>query len=211
MKRLFILLAILLSLTGRRAVAQDTTPPTAAAVAAQEAAEERYKRMAADVQALQMDNESLKAKIASLEQKIDDLRQQQAAANNNSSAQEDFKRLADKIVQVDKKREEDKQAISEEIRKAIGGLERNLSSAPARTTSPKLPPDTETPASGNDFSYPIKEGDTLSVIVKAYNADFRSKGWKTITVKEVMDANPGLNPARLRVGQKINIPHPAGP
>jgi TolA-binding protein len=219
MKRAFILLAISLSLASRCAVAQDSTPtapapppPTAAAaIAAQDAAEERYKRMAADMEALQLDNQSLKAKIASLEQKIDDLRQQ-LTAGNNSGVQEDLKRLAEKIVQVDKKREEDRLSISEEIRKAIGGLERSATSAgsSARMTSPKPPPAAETAGSDNDFSYTIKDGDTLGVIVKAYNADFKAKGWKTITVKQAMDANPNVDWTRLRVGQKINIPHPAG-
>jgi nucleoid-associated protein YgaU len=159
-----------------------------------------------------MDNESLKAKISALEQKLDDLRQQLAAAANNTGVQEDLKRLAEKVVLVDKKREEDKQAISEEIRKAIGGLERNLagSGAPPRLPPSRSTPDTETPSNANDLSYTIKEGDTLSVIVKAYNTDYKSKGWKTITLRQVMDANPNLDPTRLRVGQKINIPRPAG-
>ncbi len=158
-----------------------------------------------------MDNESLKAKIAALEQKIDDLRQQQGAGNN-SGVQEDLKRLADKIVQVDQKRQEDKQAISEEIRKTIGGLERTLAGAgpSARLPPPKAPPETETPATGSDISYTIKEGDSLSVIVKAYNADFKSKGWKTITLKVAMDANPNVDWNRLHIGQKIIIPRPAG-
>jgi predicted RNase H-like nuclease (RuvC/YqgF family) len=219
MKRAFILLAISLFLAGRCAVAQNSTPTApappaataAAAIAAQDAADERYKRMAADIEALQMDNQSLKAKLASLEQKIDDLRQQQAAPNN-SGVQEDLRRLADKIVEVDKKREEDKLAISEEIRKTIGGLAKSLSgpSAPTRLPPSKSPPDTETAATGNELSYTIKDGDTLSVIVKAYNTDFKSKGWKTITLKEAMEANPNVDWTRLRVGQKIIIPRPAG-
>jgi hypothetical protein len=219
MKRAFILLTISLSLASRCLVAQDSAPsapapppPTAAsAIAARDAAEERYKRMAADMEALHLDNQWLKAKIASLEQKIDDLRQQ-LAAGNNSGVQEDLKRLAEKIVQVDKKREEDRLAISEEIRKAIGGLEKSATGAAtsARLSSPKPPPDADTASSGNEFSYTIKDGDNLSVIVKAYNTDFKSKGWKTITVKQAMDANPNVDWARLHVGQKILIPHPPG-
>jgi septal ring factor EnvC (AmiA/AmiB activator) len=221
MKRVFILLAISLSLAGRCAITQDTGPtapaptdpvPTkAAAIAAQQDAEERYKRMAADVQALQLDNESLKAKIASLEQKIDDLRQQLTAAVNNTVAQDDLKRLAEKIAEVDKKREEDKQAISDEIRKSIGGLEKTLAgaAAPARAPSPKMSPETETPPAGNGFSYTIQAGDSLSAILKAYNADFKSKGLKPISLKRTKEANPTIEDwDRLRVGQKIVIPRP---
>jgi hypothetical protein len=218
MKRAFILLASSLFLAGRCAMAQDSVPsappPTlsaAAAIAAQQGAEERYKRMAADIQALQLDNDSLKAKIAALEQKIDDLRQQLATANNNASGQDDLKRLAEKITEVDKKREEDKLAISDEIRKSIAGLEKSLSGVPARAASPRLPPPTEAPAAADGFFYTIQEGDNLSSIVKAYNADFKSKGWRPITLKQAKDANPKIEDwDRLRVGQKIIIPHPDG-
>jgi septal ring factor EnvC (AmiA/AmiB activator) len=224
MKRVFILLAISLSLAARCANAQNpvpTAPPptapagspaTAAAIAAQEGAEERYKRMAADLQALQLDNESLKVKISSLEQKIDDLRQQLATPANNSGVQDDLKRLAEKIAEVDKKREADKQVISDEIRKSIAGLEKTLAGAGAsgRSTSPRLPPVAETPPTENGFSYTIQDGDTLSAILKAYNADFKSKGWKTITFKQAKEANPTIDWDRLRVGQKIIIPRPEG-
>jgi peptidoglycan hydrolase CwlO-like protein len=216
MKHAFILLVISLSVGILSAAAQDvpTAPPptTAADIAAQQGAEERYKRMAADMQALQMDNESLKGKIASLEQKIDDLRQQLAASANNTGVQEDLKRLAEKIAEVDKKREEDRQSISDEIRKSIGGLEKTLagSGASPRSTTPRLAPVAEPTASENGFSYTIREGDTLSAILKAYNTDFKSKGWKTITLKQAMEANPTIDWARLRVGQKIIIPRPEG-
>jgi predicted RNase H-like nuclease (RuvC/YqgF family) len=223
MKRVFILLAISLSLAARGGLAQDALPTapaptapastTAAAIAAQQGAEERYKRMAADMQALQTDNESLKTRIGSLEQKIDDLRQQLAAAANNTNVQDDLKRLAEKIAEVDKKREEDKQAISDEIRKSIAGLEKTLAGGGAslHAPSPKLPPDTETAPTGNGFSYTIQAGDNLSAILKAYNADFKSKGWKTISLKQAKEANPSIEDwDRLRVGQKIIIPRPDG-
>jgi len=217
MKRAFILLVVSLSLAGRCAMAQDAgatnasaAPATASAIAAQQAADERYKRVAADIEALQSDNDLLKAKIAALEQKIDNLRQQLAAAGNNTGVQEDLKRLAENIAQVDRKREEDKQAIAEEIRKSIGGLEKTLAgpAAPIRAPPPKLQLDIPTPAIENGFSYTVQDGDNLSVIVKAYNADFKSKGWKTITLKQAMEANPNVKWDHLRVGQKIVIPKP---
>jgi peptidoglycan hydrolase CwlO-like protein len=217
MKRAFILLMISLLIGSRGAIAQDSVPkappPTSAAdLAAKEGAEEHYKRMAADMQALQMDNESMKAKIAALEQKIDDLRQQLATSANNTGVQDDLKRLAEKIAEVDKKREEDKQGISDEIRKSIAGLEKSLvtSSGPVRSTTPKVPQVTEPSAAENGFSYTIQEGDTLSAIVKAYNADFKSKGLKTINLKQAREANPNVDWDRLRVGQKIIIPRPEG-
>jgi LysM repeat protein len=219
MKHAFILSLISLSTTVLCAAAQDVPsapPPNPASdIAAQQGAEERYKRMSADMQALQMDNESMKAKIAALEQKIDDLRQQLAASANdhNSSVQEDIKRLAEKITEVDRKREEDKQAISEEIRRSIGGLEKSLSNSgnPNRPAISRSAPLTEpTTSQGGGFSYTIQEGDTLSAIRKAYNTDFKTKGWKTLSQQQIMDANPAVDWNRLRVGQKIVIPKPEG-
>jgi cell division protein FtsB len=210
MKRVFALLALSVLAAGLPAGAQDSNT-TAAGVAAKQAADERYERMAADLQALQADNQSLKAKIASLEQKIDDLLRQQGEAASRGNVQDDLKRLADKIVEVDLKREQDKQAISEQIRKSIADLEKSLAGAAATAhPPPKSQPDTEAPAAGNGVSYTIKEGDNLSVIVQAYNADFKSKGWKPITMKQAREANPKVEDwNHLRVGQKIIIPLPA--
>jgi predicted RNase H-like nuclease (RuvC/YqgF family) len=219
MRRVFILFAFSLLLGGHGALAQDSAPAapastntttTAAAIAAEQAADERYNRLAADIEALQMDNESLKAKLAAFEQKIEDLRQQLAAAPSHSGVQEDLKRLAEDIAQVDKKRQEDKQAISEEIRKSIGSLEKSLagSPAPVHAPAPKLQLDTPPLATESGFSYTVQDGDILSAIVRAYNTDFKSKGWKTITLKQAMEANPNVKWDHLRVGQKIVIPKP---
>jgi len=215
MKRAFVPLILLFAMAFR-AVPQEvpTAPPptTASEIAAAQGAEERYKRMAADMQALQMDNEALKSKVASLEQKIDELRQQLASSANNSGVQEDLKRLAEKIAEVDKKREEDKQVISEQIRKSIGGLEKTLasSSAPVHSTAPKAPPVADPAPAVNGFSYTIQENDNLSTILKAYNTDYKSKGWRAITLKEAKEANPNVDWNRLKVGQKIIIPKPEG-
>jgi hypothetical protein len=51
------------------------------------------------------------------------------------------------------------------------------------------------------YWYEIKREDKLSVIVQEY----RKKGVK-VTLAQVKDANPDVNPNRLLVGQKIWIP-----
>jgi hypothetical protein len=210
MKHVIALLAFSVLAAGLPASAQDSNT-TAAGVAAKQAADERYERMAADIQALQADNQSLKAKIAALEQKIEEWRRQQGEAASNTNIGDDLKRLADKIVEVDRKREEDKQAISEQIRKSIAELERTLAGGAAtmHAPPPKSPPETETPVTGNGVSYTVKEGDNLSLIIKAYNTDFKSKGWKAITIKQAKEANPKVEDwNHLRVGQRITIPLP---
>jgi hypothetical protein len=55
----------------------------------------------------------------------------------------------------------------------------------------------------------VQSGDSLGAIVKAYNADFKSKGLKQITMRQAREANPNVNWDKLRVGQKIVIPRPA--
>src|SRR5277367_5504601 len=118
MKRAFILLVIPILLLRLPVMAQDAAG-TAAAIAARQAADERYKRLAADLQAVQSDNEALHAKITAMEQEIQTLRDAQAHSGDNSAIQDQLKHLAEKIEEVDKKRLEDKDAISEEIHKSI--------------------------------------------------------------------------------------------
>jgi cell division protein FtsB len=214
MKRVFLLLSISVLLPGLPTLAQDATG-NAAAIAAKQDADERYKRMAADLQAVQSDNEALHAKITSLEQEIQSLRDAQAHPADNANVQDALKHLADKIEEVDKKRLEDKDAISEDIQKRMEQLTRALGSGggpPIHDSSPRVTPSTGTSAQTvtDGYSYTIHDGDRLEAIVKAYNAEFRSKGLKTITIKQAEEANPKVDWNRLHVGQKIVIPRPAG-
>ncbi len=215
MKRVFILSAISVLLLRLPVTAQDaasTPASTAATIAAKEDAEERYKRLAADLQAVQSDNEALHAKITALEEEIQSLRAAQARPADNSGIQDELKRLAETIQEVDKKRQNDKEVISEEIRKSIGGLEQSLrsASAPVHASGPKPAASAESPASDKGYLYTIQDGDTLGAIVNAYNDDFKSKGLKKITLKQAKEANPTVDWNRLRVGQKIVIPRPDG-
>ena len=56
--------------------------------------------------------------------------------------------------------------------------------------------DTDTADTGKGGSYTIKSGDTLGKIAAAYN----------ISLGELLTANPGIDPRRLRIGQQISIP-----
>jgi len=74
-------------------------------------------------------------------------------------------------------------------------------SAPAPMAAPDPALSTSTPlaspASSN--SYTIKKGDTLWQIAATHYGD--GKKWR-----EIADANPGLTPSALRVGQTISLP-----
>ncbi len=218
MKRLLVPLLILV--VALPLLAQDAT--SAAALAArQEAADERYKQMASDIASLIDANQALQKKVGQLNEEIGRLREEQArvsssASSASSGVQEDLKHLADKIIEVDKKREADKEVISEEVKKSISRLETAINAAaaapvrPAADDKPKKRVD-DVPVSDTGYPYVVQPGDTLHLIVGAFNTKFKSQGMKTITSRQVMAANPNVKWDKLRSGQKVIIPKPWGP
>jgi LysM repeat protein len=147
-------------------------------------------------------------RIDDLEQKINDLQDKlNQPGGNNFASTDDLKKLADQVQQIDQKRQSDNDQILKELER----LEKSLNVTPGHTSDPGTTTTanpTATPAVSPyanvpHYEYPIKEGDTIGAIAKAYTA----QGIK-VTTKEILKANPGLNPSNLRVGQKIIIPQP---
>jgi LysM repeat protein len=211
MKRLLLASILICSLP---LLAQEPGSPASAAARQQESVE-RFSRIEADLEALKADNLSLRDEVAKFKQELSRVRDEQgktAIAVANSNPHEDLKRLAEKINEVDRKRETDKQTISEEIKRSIGKLE-NAIAAEARPVTHRERAPTPPPAvdsSDTGFSYTVASGDSLGAIVKAYNQEFKKKGLKPITFSQVKAANPNVNWDKLKVGTKIVIPAPAG-
>jgi LysM repeat protein len=68
------------------------------------------------------------------------------------------------------------------------------------TTNPGTPAVTpEAPGVATD--YVVAKGDTYSTIAKS----------KKVTVKALTEANPGVEPTKLQIGQKLHIPPPTAP
>jgi LysM repeat protein len=142
--------------------------------------------------------------IDALEKEIGGLRDQlnQPGATANP---DDLKKLAGQVQELAKKQQVDNDLILKEIEKLgkiSGGSTASHKSPPSvSTTSAENP----TPVGGaqKGFYYEIKSGNTLSAIAKEYS----DQGHK-VTVKQILDANPGLDPNNLKVGQKIFIPVP---
>jgi len=201
MKRFFFLL-LAVGMFHLPLLAQEAD--SASAIADRHAAEERYKRMSADVESLLLANLALQKKVSALESELQRVREEQMRSANNDSTKESLKRLADAIEEVDKNRIADKQRILD----AIAKMERGLKAAPAPSSRPL--PVSDTP-SGPEKGFPhtVQSGDTLSGIVASFNAAFKAKGMKTISMKDVMDANPKIVWNRLQIGQKIFVPAPA--
>jgi LysM repeat protein len=213
MKRILSLSVILFAL-----VFSVHAQNSAAALADKQDAEEHYKRMAADVESLQAANAGLQHKISALEERMSKFMEDQAKANNNSGVRDDIKVLKEKIQDVDKKREQDKEFITEKLQATTSEIERMLKKNLSQATIKASPPrdatakdkETKDPAASTDgLSYTIKDGDTLSAIVVAYNREFQAKGMKKISMKKVQEANPNVDWNRLKVEQKIVIPSPA--
>src|SRR5205085_10670831 len=79
------------------------------------------------------------------------------------------------------------------------------SKKPASTVALDGPEATKASPSAKGFEYVIEKNDSLSAIAKAY----AEKNIK-VTPEQILKANPGLDPNRMRVGKKIFIPAPAG-
>jgi LysM repeat protein len=143
-------------------------------------------------------------KITALEKQISDLgdKLNQPAANNSASA-DDLKKLAEQVKELAKKQQNDNDLVLKELEKlAKGGGGPATSHRPSTVSTETPTPPAGTPQKG--YYYPVKSGDTLSAIAKAYSAELKIK----ITPEQIQAANPGLTPKNLIVGKKIFIPDP---
>jgi len=180
---------------------------SSSALRAQDAAtEERLNQLGGRIDNLEAAQEVLKKQIADLAKDVASLREQLAKPGANYARPEDLNRLADAVKEVDRKRMDDAEKIHTELLKLRKALDPAL--APTKKSSGAKPPKdtavTPTPATQDKgFEYVIKSGDTLDAIVQAY----KEKNIK-MTVAQILNANPGLKPERLRPGQKIFIPAP---
>ena len=188
MKRISILLAIFMAVP--------------LFVRAQDAAtEEQLNKLRGEVTALQASNVDLQKRLADVMKELQEVREQAAKPTGNYASADDLKQLAEKVREVDRKRVEDVELITSEIKKLGKTM---AGSGSGRSTKPP-----EDPKSGADkpekgYEYVIQSGDTLSTVV----AEYRKQGVK-VSVEQVLKANPALKPESLKVGQKVFIPAPA--
>jgi predicted nuclease with TOPRIM domain len=205
--RMLLLLLVLLS-AGQAAFTRADPLADAAALAAQKDAEERYKRLSADVQNLLETQEMLLKRQETVQQRLnslaDDLRalkEDQGRSSRNFATREDLRNYVDKLKEVDEKREADKKLILESIK--------DLGKLPAPAPEPKSKGSrTAESAEEMPYVYVVKKNDRLLDIVAAYNDYFQKNGRAKITKDQVLKANPNLKPDRLLQGQKIHIPVP---
>ena len=171
---------------------------SAPSLPAQDGVEQRLSELSGRIETLLEGLETQRKQIADLAREVDRLRDQVNKPQAEAASPEDVRRVADAVREVDRKRLEDYEKIRAELLK----LGKTLSAAAPVATPKASPPEKarpETPEKG--YEYEVQKGDTLSVIVQAY----RERGIK-VNTEQILKANPGLVPERLRVGQKIFIP-----
>jgi hypothetical protein len=221
MKRIFPLLLGAACL-GATCLAQENA---ARAAAEREAAEERYKLLNSAVDALTTGQADLQRRISALADEVRAVRAQDNKVDTSKFVtREEYSRLAKAIEEIEQKRESDKKLIREEFEQLKKDITKILnSSAPAAPPKkPKTQPATEkntdkssekltdksdktsdaTPPTQEGVWYVIQPGNTLNAIANAHNEEFKKNGKKT-SIKLIQDANAGLKPTTLKVGQKI--------
>jgi LysM repeat protein len=205
MKHFLPLFALVVLLCG--AIAEDAPVPAAAPetkAAPSSELKEIYERLNSDIEVLAAANVSLQKRVAALAEELKAVRDEQSRAGSAAgSSQEDLRRLAEKIQEVDRKREADRELILgeiEKIRKSIAAL---AAAAPDHAPAPPIIP---SGSKEKSIPYTVRKGDTLSAILNDYNTELKSKGMKTVTIKQVEEANPGINIRKLKAGQSLLLP-----
>jgi LysM repeat protein len=170
------------------------------------ASEERYNKLSGQIEDLRAGQESLAKRIEALAKEMDNLRGQVDKPTGNFASEEDLKRLADGVKEIDRKRLEDYKMIRLELTnlgKSLAAPAPAVSKRNSSNSASDNTPSEKSTVPDKGFEYEVKKGDTLSIIVQAY----RDNNIK-ITTDQILKANPGLKPEKLRVGQKIFIPAP---
>jgi LysM repeat protein len=169
------------------------------ALAQDAATEEKLNKILGQFEDIIATQKAQQKQLAELSSEIASLRERVNRPSEAYATPDDLRKVADAVREIDRKRIED----SEKVERHLLELGKTLSAAARK---PAREPDAEpvrAPVSDKGYEYVVQSGDTISVIVQAY----RDKNIK-VTVDQVLKANPGLNPNKLKVGQKIFIPQP---
>jgi LysM domain len=210
MKR--IVAVVLCLLAGRlvSALAADGLADVAA-LTAQRDSEERYKRLAADVQSVLETQEILLKRQEDFRQRLDKLvdeiralKEEHNRTAGNLASRDELRKYAEKLRELDEKRESDKKVILDNIKDLA-------KTTPAVTPQPSTKNPARHVADTNEeppFVYEVKKNDRLLDIIAEYNDYFQKHGQAKITMAQVLKANPGLKADRLVAGSKVRIPVP---
>jgi len=196
--RKFLLGLLVLTLTASAGRAQDA------------ATQQQLDKLSGQIQDLTDAQLQQSKRIDAIEKEIADLTDKiNQPVVNSSASVDDLKKLAEQVQEIDQKRQDDRKLILDQLEKlakgsAPGGGRHAAYTPPTSPDTDNSAPSPTPPVPQNGHPYTIASGDTLAAIAKAY----RAQGVK-VTVKEILEANPGLDANKLYVGKKIFIPDPS--
>ena len=216
MKRILLVPFFCAVLLGAPALARSQDAVTAAA---RQETDARLKRLEAELEDMRAANLRQTQQISILENAL--RKTVNELATSKYASVEDLARLSDALKEIDRKREADKQLVVEKFEE----IKRIFAAAPVMPPTPTKPEGNHdkagkgnsklipsgTSAAGDQpgVYHPVLRGQTLLEIIKAYNDELKAKGKPgKITLQQVLDANKGLDPSRMKVGQKLFIPIP---
>ena len=175
---------------------------TLAPLRAQNAELEEYRRLVNLLEDQQVAINALQRKLNQQEQEIRSLKSEVASLRSAASQNEEVKAVRDQVNRLAKKQEDDLQLILKTL-KDISKVAATPPPAPRRTEPVGPPP------SGEYVPYTVKSGDTVSSILLDYNKFLKEQGKDLkVSVKNVEEANPGLDPSKIVAGQTIYLPAP---
>ncbi len=200
----FLITMLALALVTLVPKAQDAD--AAAAAARRQAEEERYRRLNSAVEDLQASQTTVLKRLAEMGQELRQVREdidRLKTSNPNYATQEDIRHLANKVQELDQKRDAERRQMLEKLQKIA---ETPIPAPPRDSVKPraKQPEDTAAATEMKGYEYVVQKGDSLSAIV----AEYRKQGIK-VTMDMVLKANPGLKASAVYPGKKIFIPDPA--
>lgn len=184
--------------------AQDNAA-RAAAIADREAAEERYRRLNTAVEGILAAQADRQRRLDALTAEVRQLRTDSASQpRGDFVTQDQLRQLVDTVKELDRKREADRRMILEEIENLGKSVAESLKAATPRPSVSERP-SAATDANREIAEHIVEQGQTLSAIVAAYNAEYKKRGKRT-SLKLVLDANPNVKPESMSVGQKVIVP-----
>ena len=165
--------------------------------------QERLQRLNGLIEDLLASHSVLQKRIAGLNDELHAAREETARAGDKLgdrfASRDELRKLTEAVRELDRKREDDKRLILEEIKKLAQTPVVVPPREPARP--PAKEPVPEGPSKG--YTYVVKSGDTISAIALAY-----AQSGVKVTVDDILKANPALKPNRMPVGREIFVPDP---
>jgi len=166
------------------------------AMADREAAEERYRMTQAALNDLYEAQRILIDRVDALEDLVREVGSK--PGQETFVSRQEFSKLVELVEEIDRRREADKKQILAKL-EALGRT-LGAGSSPVAVSSPSSAGQTHEGA-----EHVVVAGQTLSAIIAAYNAEWKSRGRKT-SLDLILEANAGLEPRTMQVGKKIFIP-----